>query len=279
MKLKGSLLLAYSVAILQPISVFMISGFASNDWYFAANELLRILPWALPTAIFTGINIFLVSYHWQSFKKNKLGFWGAIGGGGSSGLAMVACCAHWIIPLLTVLGVAALSNFLAQYQIWFGIGSLIINLLVFTYLQVFLYKERLVMKKPLMILFLVSLFLNPLFSEQEYFAHNFDKKSSRGPVIFITVEPTLLVPENPWEFVISMGNHRFPLDHDLIESIRIVLDDGQEIAPISLTDSGKGSHHRKSVLTFPGLQNDIQSFKIIIRGIGELEERILEWEV
>lgn len=54
-------------------------------------------------------------------------------GGGTSTLAMVACCAHHVADVLPILGLTAASAFLAQYRIafmLFGLGTTVVGIIV-----------------------------------------------------------------------------------------------------------------------------------------------------
>jgi hypothetical protein len=63
-------------------------------------------------------------------------------GGGTSTLAMVACCAHHVTDVLPILGLTAAAAFLAQYRTIFmyaGLGTTISGIIV---MLVILFRER-----------------------------------------------------------------------------------------------------------------------------------------
>lgn len=63
-------------------------------------------------------------------------------GGGTSTLAMVACCAHHVADVLPILGLTAAATFLAQYRTAFmlvGLGTTVIGIIV---MLVILFRER-----------------------------------------------------------------------------------------------------------------------------------------
>ena len=63
-------------------------------------------------------------------------------GGGTSSLAMVACCAHHVADVLPILGLTAAATFLAQYRTAFmlvGLGTTFIGISV---MLVILFRER-----------------------------------------------------------------------------------------------------------------------------------------
>lgn len=63
-------------------------------------------------------------------------------GGGTSTLAMVACCAHHVTDVLPILGLTAAATFLAQYRTIFmlvGLGTTLVGIAV---MLVILFRER-----------------------------------------------------------------------------------------------------------------------------------------
>jgi hypothetical protein len=63
-------------------------------------------------------------------------------GGGMSTVAMVACCAHHVTDVLSILGLTAAAAFLAEYRIAFmllGLGTTLFGIVV---MLTILYKER-----------------------------------------------------------------------------------------------------------------------------------------
>jgi hypothetical protein len=63
-------------------------------------------------------------------------------GGATSTAAMVACCAHHVTDVLSVLGLTAAATFLAEYQVTFmlvGLGTTLIGIIVMLYI---LFRER-----------------------------------------------------------------------------------------------------------------------------------------
>ncbi|MBI4714119.1 hypothetical protein HY771_02965 [Candidatus Uhrbacteria bacterium] len=54
--------------------------------------------------------------------------------GTTSTVAMVSCCAHYLVNLLPILGIAGIATFFAQYQIEFFWVGLLFNLLGIIYM-------------------------------------------------------------------------------------------------------------------------------------------------
>ena len=63
-------------------------------------------------------------------------------GGGTSTLAMVACCAHHVADVLPILGLTAAAAFLAEYRIAFMLVGLSTTLLGIGVMLVILFSER-----------------------------------------------------------------------------------------------------------------------------------------
>jgi hypothetical protein len=63
-------------------------------------------------------------------------------GGGTSTLAMVACCAHHVTDVLPFLGLTAAATFLAQYRTAFMLLGLGTTLMGITVMLVILFRER-----------------------------------------------------------------------------------------------------------------------------------------
>lgn len=66
----------------------------------------------------------------------------AVASAGTSGLAMVACCAHHLADFLPILGFAGIATIMTKYQDWFlGAGALI-NVIGVIYMWTRLKKQR-----------------------------------------------------------------------------------------------------------------------------------------
>lgn len=81
-------------------------------WYF-------IISLALGFGIQVGLYVYLRNLIADRGVGGVLGITGT-----TSTVAMISCCAHYLVNLLPILGVAAMVTFVAQYQIelfWVGI--------------------------------------------------------------------------------------------------------------------------------------------------------------
>ena len=96
------------------VSVFQGIGFAFLNlrslWYFI-----------FPLAIGFGIQIGLYFSIRHTAQLNAT----VAGTGGISAGAMIACCSHFLVNLVPIIGFSGIALFLVQYQKWFlGLGIL-----------------------------------------------------------------------------------------------------------------------------------------------------------
>ncbi len=86
---------------------------------FAFLNLRSLWYFIFPLAIGFGIQIGLYS----SIKHNAVINGVAGGTGGVAGGSMVACCSHFLLNLIPIVGISGLAMILMSYQKWFlGIG-------------------------------------------------------------------------------------------------------------------------------------------------------------
>lgn len=111
-----SLLLFY-FAIVSAISgfKFTLSQFQSY-WYFLISLALGF-----------GIQIGLYSYLKQLVKNSSVATSGKTVAvtGTTSTLAMISCCAHYLVNIIPILGIAGALSIIAQYQVeifWIGLA-------------------------------------------------------------------------------------------------------------------------------------------------------------
>ncbi len=118
--LSGVGILAFYISVL---TIFQSYG-------FALSEFKRLWIWLVPLAIGFGTQIGL----YTSIKHDAIVNRGMATSGTISGGSMVACCSHYllnIIPLIGITGLSAFTSFLMTYQKAFfsiGIASSIIGI-------------------------------------------------------------------------------------------------------------------------------------------------------
>ena len=110
---------------------FSILTFVSG-LVFAQEQFASYWYFVLSLTVGFGIQITLYQYI-KSLVHSGQGMGKVVGvSGTTSGVAMVSCCAHYLVNLIPVLGVTGLVTFVAQYQVklfWVGILSNIIGII------------------------------------------------------------------------------------------------------------------------------------------------------
>src|SRR3990167_11154692 len=99
--------------------ISLISG-----WSFALSQFSDFWYFIISLALGFGVQIGLYAYLRNVIKiKSDSGKVVAVSGATST-VAMVSCCAHYLVNLLPVLGVTGVIAFVAQYQVslfWVGL--------------------------------------------------------------------------------------------------------------------------------------------------------------
>ncbi|OGZ06767.1 MAG: hypothetical protein A3C93_02420 [Candidatus Lloydbacteria bacterium RIFCSPHIGHO2_02_FULL_54_17] len=99
----------------------MVSG-----WSFAQSQFAAY--WYFVVSLVVGFGVQVALYqHIKNLVQSGAGMGKVVGvSGTTSGVAMVSCCAHYLVNLVPILGVTGLMAFVAQYQVglfWVGILS------------------------------------------------------------------------------------------------------------------------------------------------------------
>ena len=102
---------------------FAILTFVSG-WVFAQEQFASYWYFIVSLTVGFGIQIALYQYI-KSLVHSGQGMGKVVGvSGTTSTVAMISCCAHYLVNLVPILGVTGLATFAAQYQVklfWVGI--------------------------------------------------------------------------------------------------------------------------------------------------------------
>lgn len=96
-----------------------------QSWSAAVSQFQALWYLMLPLALGFGMQVGLFTKLRQASLANKSC---VAASGTSSALGMIACCSHHITDFLPILGLSALSLFLANYQIPILLVSLLMNI-------------------------------------------------------------------------------------------------------------------------------------------------------
>mgnify|MGYP001562828547 CR=1 FL=1 len=95
-----------------------------SGWSFAQSQFATY--WYFIVSLVTGFGIQIALYQYiKNLVHSGQGMGKVVSiSGTTSTVAMISCCAHYLVNLLPILGVAGLVTFVAQYQVklfWVGI--------------------------------------------------------------------------------------------------------------------------------------------------------------
>ncbi len=265
------------------------------------TQLKDVWYWILLLVIGFGIQIGLYSFVKMSLKA-KMGTetGSAAASGGISTVSMIACCAHHLSDVLTLIGLSAASIFLVQYQIPFiiiGIVSNIIGIILMlnTMKEHNLsckYTEKL-FKQDLKTILKIAIVLGILiviisFLGTALLASNPQTQNTAKQLQTISLEensvtfdvtPLQLEFGKETIFDIKINTHTTDLNFDLT-SITILEDDkNKKYLPTSWEGSAPGGHHRSGKLYFDKLQTQTKSVTLTIKNAANVAERIFTWQL
>ena len=95
-----------------------------SGWVFALSQFNQFWYFIVSLAIGFGIQIGLYTYLKNAIHKKNASAGVLAVSGTTSTVAMLSCCAHYLINLFPILGVAGMVTLIAQYQIqlfWVGL--------------------------------------------------------------------------------------------------------------------------------------------------------------
>ncbi len=98
---------------------------AISGWDFAVEQFAEWWPYIITLAAGFGLQVGLFVYLRRAVRRAASAKV-LVATGTTSGAAMLACCTHYLVNLLPVLGATGLMSFVGAYQVelfWFGIAS------------------------------------------------------------------------------------------------------------------------------------------------------------
>jgi len=110
------------------LAVYFLVLTLVSGWGFAQSQFASYWYFIISLAVGFGIQIAL--YHYiKSLVHEGHGMGTVVGvSGTTSTMAMVSCCAHYLVNLVPILGVTGLVTFATQYQVEFFWVGLLFNL-------------------------------------------------------------------------------------------------------------------------------------------------------
>lgn len=119
-----SILYGLATSLLLFASYFFILTFVSG-WLFAKEQFGNFWYYIVSLVIGFGIQICLYVYLKNAVHQERGSGKVLVVSGTTSTAAMISCCAHYLVNILPVLGIAGALSIITQYQIqlfWVGLA-------------------------------------------------------------------------------------------------------------------------------------------------------------
>lgn len=121
---------------------FIVLTWVSGDWRHPWQQFLTVKYWMSPLFLGFGVQGALFWYT-KLVTKLKKAKQVAAANAGISTVTMIACCTHHIVDFVPILGLSALSVFLAKYQEYFLAVGIVFNILGIVYMYRIIKKHKL----------------------------------------------------------------------------------------------------------------------------------------
>jgi len=96
---------------------FILLTWVGHDWRHPFQQFLTVKYWM--SALFLGFGLQLALFWYTKLMiKIKQAQRVAVANTGVSAATMIACCAHHLFEVVPILGLSAVSIFLARYQVY-----------------------------------------------------------------------------------------------------------------------------------------------------------------
>jgi len=99
---------------------------AVSGWGFVLEQFAAFWPYVMVLAAGFGAQVGLFAWLHRAVRAAHGSGKVVAASGATSGIAMISCCAHYLVNLLPALGAAGLVTLVAQYQVqlfWLGIAA------------------------------------------------------------------------------------------------------------------------------------------------------------
>lgn len=300
---KKFILIGFSSALLLLILYFSVLSLAES-FSHAISQFLQMWYWILLLAAGFGIQVGLFVFIKEK-QKMASGKTLAVSGGVSTG-SMIVCCLHHLTDVLPLMGLAAATVFLIQYQLWFIFLGILSNFVGITIMLEIIQKKGLsegLFKKILIfdmgrfkkaviassVFLLAASFLlikNDSQAPKEAVPAqvsstkelSLSSRSNSGGGLSVEVAPLDFAVGKPLEFKISFNTHQGSLDYDFTKKAVLIDDQNNRYLPLEW-QGGSGGHHLSGVLVFPPLKAEVESIELNILDIYGVPERKFYWEL
>jgi hypothetical protein len=278
------------------LSLYLIAMSLGNTFTIAVSELGRWWPYVTALAVGFGIQVGLYTYLRDFARTGSGELHGSqmAVGGGVSATSMVVCCLHHVTDVLPILGLSAVSLFLANYQsVFMSLGilsSIVGTLMMLEQLQsvaavdslstgldrLLAWYDVAKIKKVTLAastLIFVVLLVGALGSQGAMASP--DDSTVVGSEAGVTFTIKSVDYGEAIGFQMKIDTHQGALDFDLTEVSTLVVG-GTIYEPLSWEGSPPGGHHRSGELVFP-TGGELGPSRLVIRDVYGAAERVFDF--
>jgi hypothetical protein len=97
--------------------------------------------------------------------------------------------------------------------------------------------------------------------------------------VTVKVQPQEFRFNEPVRFKVTFDTHSADLGFKLTEIAALVDDTGNVMKPLNWDGSPPGGHHRSGTLTFPGINSNATSLKLIFENVAGVPQRTFIWSL
>lgn len=269
----------------------------------AVEEFISLSYLMVPLVVGFGIQFSLFSYARLYAQAIHQGSASVTATGGLSTASVVACCAHHVTDLVPFVGITAAAAFLSAYQTFFIAIGLLSNIVGITIMLAIIQKHhmynpkgllgrimRIDMSKVRNLALVVALIAvipigwsasANLQNQGVTAASNtvtLPEKVSDANGLVVTVTPLPLSNGTSVQFGIKMDTHSGDLSFNVTQVAFLTDSNGVNYSPTEWSGSPPGGHHREGTLTFPPLNGNPVSIKLVLKGLYGVD-RTFEWNL
>ena len=266
---------------------FFIMFLGKNSLSAALDQLLALRLWIFPLITTFGIEVGLFTY---LKSKQHISGKSTVVSSTTSGVAMVACCAHHITDILPLVGFSLVATLLTTYQpLFFTIGIVSNIVAIFLLLRQVPFPSTIrkqlkitaILISPLLILGFGYLLITPTNATSSTNSNSENKtyqaQENDDKDVAVSATPEGLSSTQNVVFDITMNNHQYELSYNLTKIATLTDDKGNTYKPISWNGS-TGGHHVSGKLVFPQLTGGVSSVTLTLPQIAGVD-RIFTWKL
>lgn len=250
-----------------------------------------------------GLQVSLYTYSKHYVWSSSHGSASVGASGGVSTASMIACCAHHLTDVFSLVGLTAAAVLLAAYQQVFLVLGLLSNLIGITVIMTIMQKHRLynpdgrlarimginmATVRNLVVLGSLAIMIplgwatftaNTAETSGASNVLTLDTKVDNRNGLTVEVTPLPFSPNKDVVFNVRLDTHTGSLSFDLTKTSYLEDGTGRIYVPKSWNGSPLGGHHGEGTLYFEQLPSKPAFIRLVLRNLYGVDSRVFEWSL